>query len=64
MAHVKGRGFEFRNRILDEHWTFFHIDCKNCIDCLKRLKINEKEAGVGSYFFLKKIATCNVTIVN
>ena len=34
-------------------WTFFAlIFCKNCIVCLKRPKINEKEAGVGS--FLKK----------
>ena len=31
--------------------TFFTlICCKNCIDfCLKRLKINEKEAGVGPF---------------
>ena len=37
-------------------WHFFTlICCKNCNDvCLKRPKINEKEAGVGP-FFLKKI---------
>ena len=31
--------------------TFFTlIGCKNCIDvCLKRQKINEKEAGVGPF---------------
>ena len=36
-------------------WTFFtYICCKNCgYVCLKRPKINEKEAGVGP-FFLKK----------
>ena len=33
-------------------WTFFTY-CKNCNVCLKRPKINEKEAGVGP-FFLKK----------
>ena len=32
-------------------WTFFTY-CKNCNVCLKRPKINEKEAGVGP--FLKK----------
>ena len=32
-------------------WTFFpYICCKNCNDiCLKRPKINEKEAGVGRF---------------
>ena len=31
-------------------WTFFAlICCKNCIVCLKRPKINEKEAGVGPF---------------
>ena len=29
--------------------TFFHIDC---IVCLKRPKVNKKEAGVGPIFFL------------
>ena len=33
--------------------TFLHICCKNCIVCLKKPKINEKEAGDGP-FFLKK----------
>ena len=37
-------------------WTFFtFICCKNCKVCLKRPKINEKEAGVGP--FLKKTIT-------
>ena len=32
-------------------WTFFTlISCKNCIVCLKRPKINVKDAGVGSFF--------------
>ena len=47
----KGRGFESRDRILDGQF-FTYICCKNCIDCLKSPKINEKEAGVGP--FLKK----------
>ena len=42
----KGRGFESRRRILDGHFFTF-ICCKNCNVCLKRPKINEKEAGVG-----------------
>ena len=45
----KGCGFESRCRILDEHY-FTLICCKNCIVCLKRPKINEKEAGVGPFF--------------
>jgi len=33
---------------------FTFICCKNCNDvCLKRPKINEKEAGVGPFFFKK-----------
>ena len=32
-------------------WTFYTlICCKNCFVCLKRPKINEKEAGVGPFF--------------
>ena len=42
----KGCGFESQGHILDGH--FFTLICyKNCIVCLKRPKINEKEAGVG-----------------
>ena len=41
-------------------WTFGHfftlICCKNCIVCLKRPKINEKEAGVGP--FKKDVFVC------
>ena len=48
----QGRGFESQTYT---GWTFFtYISCKNSNDvCLKRLKINDKEAGVGP-FFLKK----------
>ena len=36
-------------------WTFFTlICCKNCIVCLRKLKLNEKEAGVGLFFWKKK----------
>ena len=50
-SHSEGCGFESRHRILDGH---FFTYCKNCNVCLKRPKINEKEAGVGP--FLKKTA--------
>ena len=47
-----GRGFESRH-CMDT--TFFKlICCKNCIVCLKRPKMNEKEAGDSPFFFLKK----------
>ena len=48
-SRSKGRGFESRYRGLDGHF-FTYICCKNCNVCLKRLKINEKEAGVGPFF--------------
>ena len=47
-SRSKGRGFESQRRILDGHF-FTLICCKNCIVCLKRLKRNEKEAGVGPF---------------
>ena len=35
-------------------WTFLSIiRCKNCNVCLKRPKINKKEAAVGPFFFKK-----------
>ena len=44
----KGRGFKSHCHILDGH--FFTLTwCKHSIDCLKRSKINEKEAGVGPF---------------
>ena len=47
----KGCGFELQCCKLDVHLDIFHIDLlENCIVCLKRLKINEKEAGVGPFF--------------
>ena len=46
----EGRGFESWHRILDGHF-FTYIRCKNCNHvCLKRPKINKKEAGVGPFF--------------
>ena len=45
---LRGCGFESRRCILDGHFfTFFY--CKNCNVCLKRQKINEKEAAVGLF---------------
>ena len=49
-----GKRLTFRRswvRILEPYtgWTFFTY-CKNCNVCLKRPKINEKEAGVGPFF--------------
>ena len=56
-THFEGCGFESLHHILDGHF-FTYICCKICNVCLKRLKINEKEAGVGP--FLKKvISTCD-----
>ena len=57
-SRSEGRGFESRHRILDGH---FFTYCKNCNVCLKRPKINEKEAGVGPFFFLKKAVGSNLT---
>ena len=52
-SHSEGRGFESRHRILNGH--FSHIFAvKICNVCLKRPKINEKEAGVGPFFFKKE----------
>ena len=49
-SHTEGCGFESRHHILDGHFSTC-ICCKNCNDvCLKRPKINEKEAGVGPFF--------------
>ena len=53
-SRSEGQGFESRDRILDGH--FF---TKICNACLKRPKINEKEAGVGS--FKKKILAAYFT---
>ena len=47
-SHSKGPGFKSRHCILDGHF-FTYICCKNCIVCLERLKIIEKEAGVGPF---------------
>ena len=43
---LRGSGFESWRRILDAQ-DIFHIDLfKNCIDCLKRPKINKKRPGL------------------
>ena len=44
----KGRGFESRCHMLDGIFVTL-ICCKNCVVCLKRPKINKKEAGVGPF---------------
>ena len=49
---LKGRGFNSHFHILNGHF-FTLICCKNCIVCLKRLKINKKEAGVDTFFSKK-----------
>ena len=50
-SSLRGRGFKSRRRILDGHHIFFtFICCKNYIVSLKRQKIKEKVAGVGSFF--------------
>ena len=43
-----GRGFKSRHHILDGH--FSHIFVVKIDVCLKKPKINEKEAGVGPFF--------------
>ena len=42
----RGREFESRRRALNGH-DIFSFNCKNCIVCLK---INKKEARVGSFY--------------
>ena len=52
-SRSEGCGFKSQHHKLDGQF-FTYICCKNCYDvCLKRPKINEKEAGFGP-FFLKK----------
>ena len=46
---LRGCRFKSRRHILGGHDIFTLVCCKNCIVCLKRLKINEKEAGNGSF---------------
>ena len=54
----KGCWFKSQHCILDGHF-FTLICCKNRNVCLRRPKINEKEAGDGP--FLKK-PICNVSV--
>ena len=56
----KGGGFESRHHILDGHDIFFIlICCKNCIVCLKRPKINEKEKLYPSGVASSQILMCD-----
>ena len=51
---LRGHRFESHDFLLDGH--FFTLNCcKNCIVCSKRLKTNEKEAGIGPF---KKTWSC------
>ena len=43
------RGCGFKSRRHDGHDIFNLACCKNCIVCLRRSKINEKEDGVGQF---------------
>ena len=45
-SHSEGHGFESRYYILDGHFSHIFV-VKICNVCLKRPKINKKEAGVG-----------------
>ena len=50
-SRSNGRGFKSRHHILEGRF-FTYICCKNCNDvCLKRPKINEKEA----HFYKKNV---------
>ena len=62
-SRSKGRWFESRHLILDGHF-FTYICCKNCLVCLKRPKINEKEARVGPFkhLLLKDLTFLNVAV--
>ena len=48
-SRSKGRGFESQHHILDGHFSHIFV-VKICNVCLKRPKINVKEAGVGPFF--------------
>ena len=49
-SRSEGLGFESRRRILDGHDIFILICFKDCVVCLKRPIIDEKEAGISSFF--------------
>ena len=53
-SHSEGCRFESWHHILDGHFSHIFV-VKICNVCLKRLKINEKEAGVGP--FKKRISS-------
>ena len=47
-SRFEGCGFESQHRILDGQFSQIFV-VKICNVCLKRPKINEKEAGVGPF---------------
>ena len=49
--------------ILDGHF-FTYICFKNCNVCLKRLKINKKEAGVGPFYNIWREVLDRVNLIN
>ena len=59
-SHSKGCGFKSRHHMLDGHF-FTYYCCKNCNVCLKRSKINEKEAGVGPFKQNHNLEQCCIT---
>ena len=59
-SHSEGLGFATQHHILDGN--FFTFICRKKFTIfvfLKRPKINEKEAGVGQFFFKKKTSVLN-----
>ena len=48
-----GCEFESRHRILDGHFFTYLFVAKFVMCFLKKTQINEKEAGVGPFFFKK-----------
>ena len=57
---LKSEGHDFESRALDTGRIFFTFFCKICIVCLKRQKINEKEAEDGGFFKKKKTKITNL----
>ena len=52
-SYPEGRGFESQHRILNGHFT--NIFVVKIVVCLKKTKINKKEAGYGPFY---KEITC------
>ena len=58
-SRPRGRGFKSRHQILDGHFSHY-IAVKSCDVCLKGLKINDKKAEDGPFFFKKKTEMSNM----